>query len=376
MDGRVARHDDPVWSTWRPPAGYQCRCRVISLSEAQAQRFIDADRQRMEKEPDLAQARATAQPDPGWDYDPSADPTEGLRRAWERVVGSAHPALAEAARQSIMDVPAEPQKWIMLEGDQATLGEIERLGDERLQELLAFRVPDDDSVAVAGFRGRVLSELIDNTFYGGDAALPFAKNHLFKYLRTVRNVGGERLATTNKTGKARKLTDRVGDKLPTSWINQVNAAGTPYKVTVSEKGRGWHNAAHWDSRTGEIQRRIQTDSGSTLEHEWTHAVQAAIPELDALFQEAHRKRTAGEPLQWLGGSYARDEQTRRDKYVTPYQGKEYGARGALEVMTMAMQAVLGEDQRSNDLLERMIRDDKDMLRLALGVLFHYRPKKR
>jgi hypothetical protein len=274
-----------------------------------------------------------------------------------------------------MDVPAEPQKWIMLEGDQATLGEIERLGDERLQELLAFRVPDDDSVAVTEFRGRVLSELIDNTFNGGDVALPFAKDQLFKYLRTVRNVGGERLATTNKTGKARKLTDRVGDKLPTSWINQVNATGTPYKVTVSEKGRGWHNAAHWDSRTGEIQRRIQTDSGSTLEHEWTHAVQAAIPELDSLFQEAHRKRTAGEPLQWLGGNYGRDEQTRRDKYVTPYQGKEYGARGALEVMTMAMQAVLGEDRRSNDLLERMISDDKYMLRLALGVLFHYSPKR-
>ncbi len=80
MDGYVARHDDPIWSTWRPPCGYRCRCRLISLSERQAGRFIDADRQRM-TDADAAIARAQAQPDPGWDYDIGATPTEGLRRA-------------------------------------------------------------------------------------------------------------------------------------------------------------------------------------------------------------------------------------------------------------------------------------------------------
>lgn len=81
MDGFMARHDDPVWARWTPPSGYQCRCRRIALTEAQAPRFIAADRQRLEKEPQLAEARALAEPDKGWDYSPCAEPTAGLQRA-------------------------------------------------------------------------------------------------------------------------------------------------------------------------------------------------------------------------------------------------------------------------------------------------------
>jgi len=61
-----------------------CRCRRISLSEAQASRFQAADAKRMADNPDLARERASAQPDQGWDYDPCAEPTEGLRRAIEQ----------------------------------------------------------------------------------------------------------------------------------------------------------------------------------------------------------------------------------------------------------------------------------------------------
>ena len=40
--------------------------------------------------------------------------------------------------------------------------------------------------------------------------------------------------------------------------------------------------------------------------------------------------------------------TRKDKYVNPYQGKEYGSRGALEVLTMAFEAVLGGGTAKRD----------------------------
>jgi hypothetical protein len=79
MDGMVARHDDPIWSAWTPPVGYQCRCRRIALTEKQAQRFITADQRRLQDP--VADA---AQPDPGWDYNTCAEPTERLRRAIER----------------------------------------------------------------------------------------------------------------------------------------------------------------------------------------------------------------------------------------------------------------------------------------------------
>lgn len=36
MDGFVAHIDDPVWKVWSPPAGHNCRCTRISLTERQA----------------------------------------------------------------------------------------------------------------------------------------------------------------------------------------------------------------------------------------------------------------------------------------------------------------------------------------------------
>lgn len=58
MDGYIAPIDDPIWQRWSPPAGHQCRCTRITLTEKQA----------------LArgygrQSRPDAQPDAGWGYE-------------------------------------------------------------------------------------------------------------------------------------------------------------------------------------------------------------------------------------------------------------------------------------------------------------------
>jgi hypothetical protein len=34
----VFRHDDPIWGSFFPPLGYNCRCRVVPVSEARLQR--------------------------------------------------------------------------------------------------------------------------------------------------------------------------------------------------------------------------------------------------------------------------------------------------------------------------------------------------
>jgi len=39
MHGFIAPEDDPIWRTWTPPAGFNCRCTVIGLSEAQPGRM-------------------------------------------------------------------------------------------------------------------------------------------------------------------------------------------------------------------------------------------------------------------------------------------------------------------------------------------------
>jgi len=37
MNGRVFRHDDPIWNTHYPPCAFNCRCRVRALTERQVQ---------------------------------------------------------------------------------------------------------------------------------------------------------------------------------------------------------------------------------------------------------------------------------------------------------------------------------------------------
>ncbi|NMX60206.1 phage minor head protein [Pseudomonas sp. WS 5079] len=38
LNGQVFRHDDPIWSSIFPPNGFNCRCRVVALTEAAVKR--------------------------------------------------------------------------------------------------------------------------------------------------------------------------------------------------------------------------------------------------------------------------------------------------------------------------------------------------
>lgn len=38
LNGQVFRHDDPIWASIFPPNGFNCRCRVVALSEAAVKR--------------------------------------------------------------------------------------------------------------------------------------------------------------------------------------------------------------------------------------------------------------------------------------------------------------------------------------------------
>lgn len=60
MDGHIAPIDDPIWQEWTPPAGHNCRCTRISLTQRQAE------------ERGYSGGPAPAvQPDDGWAGDPS-----------------------------------------------------------------------------------------------------------------------------------------------------------------------------------------------------------------------------------------------------------------------------------------------------------------
>ncbi len=81
LHGKVFPANDPFWDHWYPPNGFNCRCRVISLSPEEVKR----DKIKIEKGSDwhnrpikLPDGTVTQLiPDPGWDGNPGK---EGLAR--------------------------------------------------------------------------------------------------------------------------------------------------------------------------------------------------------------------------------------------------------------------------------------------------------
>lgn len=70
MDNFIASADDAIWKRWRPPAGFRCRCSLISLTEAQARaRGYNGS------------PPPAVDPDDGWDYDRAEGIAEGVKRS-------------------------------------------------------------------------------------------------------------------------------------------------------------------------------------------------------------------------------------------------------------------------------------------------------
>lgn len=87
IDGKVYPADDPIWDTWYPPNGFQCRCSVSTLSKRDAERLGLT----VETEPPGGDADPLL-PDKGFDHNPAKvafDPDfEGvpaaLKKAYDR----------------------------------------------------------------------------------------------------------------------------------------------------------------------------------------------------------------------------------------------------------------------------------------------------
>lgn len=62
MDGRVFAIDDPIWRTWYPPNGYNCRCSVEALTDEQA---------RASGKIQTGETVRGIYPDPGFEHNPA-----------------------------------------------------------------------------------------------------------------------------------------------------------------------------------------------------------------------------------------------------------------------------------------------------------------
>lgn len=94
LDNFIAPAGDPIWRKITPPNGFNCRCAIISLTEAQA-------RKRGWK--GFAEYRADSEPDKGWDYNPADSQDDRLDKIMADRLAKANPTVAQAAQNSSVD---------------------------------------------------------------------------------------------------------------------------------------------------------------------------------------------------------------------------------------------------------------------------------
>lgn len=228
----------------------------------------------------------------------------------------------------------------------------------------------DEMVA---FGGRKLNELLEQA---GKSTLPVPESLpslINADLARVREIGVS--ARVASSGRAAAILDEATKAFPADWIRKTDRLG-PLTATYKE-GRAYYFG--YPDGTGKIMLR----NYSSAVHEFTHRMQQAMPQLDDFFQDLHHRRTAGNPRKKLrhlipGVKYASHEVAQEDQYVSPYQGRIYsgsgftylGKHGALEVMTMAIEDLLG---RNPVRLQRMLEGDREMANLVIGLLYNYVP---
>lgn len=137
---------------------------------------------------------------------------------------------------------------------------------------------------------------------------------------------------------------------PSSWLDKSRNSA------IMLKPHWTTSRAYYSPYDGEIRF---SDRQSTNVHELAHRFEATVPGILQSERDFYAKRTKGESLVWLGPGYDRSEVTRRDKFLSPYMGKDYGG-SAFELFSMGSQYAFTDYNR--------LAQDKDMLDWVLGLL--------
>ncbi len=348
--GTVLRWDHPFWQTHFPPCGWHCRCTVQTLSDADLERFGFTpspgppegwNRTR----PWINRRTGEVQDvpmgiDPGFAHNPGAvDPVADASAILKDRLADTPPALARAATTDVTE-------WIV------------RGRETRKQLVDATGLAPDQ----AGFADR-LRRLVARGLTASRGAGTVAAS-----VTPLRTGGQDRGAADAVHAAAQRF--------PASWVARANTVplGGSYApaATRGPVPIGRDRLTKADNRAWAITSR----DPSNATHEYAHHLQAVMPGIDRLFQDLHIRRTTRpggdrEPLILLDPYRATG---RRDQYVDEYFGREYAGGNAAEVMTRAFQILFHRlpGRRGAD-LDKLVRDDPEMLDLVLGLLFHYDP---
>lgn len=170
---------------------------------------------------------------------------------------------------------------------------------------------------------------------------------LTEMLRKIRPIGGVdakelKAHLSNSRSPIRGSIEYAYSHYPTDWVRASMKRGN---LKPKKTDRGYYS--DWDGVIA-ISGDWDDTQRETAFHELGHRFEKAIPQIMGEEKEFYEKRTVGEPLEWLGGSYSRSEKTRKDDFLDWYMGKDYGGDG-YELVSMGFQyAYVTPDRLSRD----------------------------
>lgn len=378
MHGRVMRADDGAWDSIFPPCGFNCRCRVSPMTAGAVERgSYTVESSEGHIETDVVSvgrgesATVTRLKLPSMDIPFKTD--AGFNAA--PSTGATTKLIEKTAPSIVKKLPEHP----IFDPSKTTVNDFVVLGKQRLDDVFSIPATVDKSIK------QILDEAKSSIEYVPHHAK--MQQWLTRELERTRQAGSV-VAEIKGSAQAKQLMSEATKSFPADWVKAANLLGDlnvrfslqrglAYTSPVNQRvnllgigvvrmkaGEGWMSVGRLDVAI----------------HEFTHRIQSARPDIDALFQQEHRLRTAKEQLQSLrsltgNARYTLDEVARPDGYYTPYMGKEYSqykGREALEVMTMAIQPLLSIDGMDAKMLFQLYKNDPRMLELTLGILFHAR----
>ena len=228
------------------------------------------------------------------------------------------------------------------------------------------------------------AKLKNEMSFNGKKSADYLKTTLSK-IRQMGHVDSNN-AVKKSSSKMRSILVNAVDYYPEPWIELI--LSEPLSVKKINRGyfskwenliaiSGWDEADCFETAIHELghcfEHKVSINdkytsfqkSGISI-RQWQKYYKDYYPEgqtfiLDAE-REFYKKRTEGEDLKWLGSGYAKTEKTRKDNFISPYMGKDYGGSD-FELVSMGFQYAYTDPLK--------LAEDPDMESWIYGILALY-----
>lgn len=320
-DGTVLPASSPWWATHYPPLHHRCRSSVRTLTEAQAAELG------VTKDPtDLGADRGFgALPDvEPWQPDP-ADFSPDLFDVFKAV-----------AKPPIDDGKTMRAKLAQLDKDTA-----DKLAKAKAAEKLARDAVFDHSDARPpggggewAKRRKELSDLWDKALADVEAAQAAQADRLKDAFELMAAPEPGAYSVSTRSTLPASVKDKWRDGV--EWVNRIVGkladapdAGhaVPFYGTTAARSFCYARDLPPSTKVKTGVSMHRDAPTKTVVHELGHWLEGESPALHAAALKFYDRRTAGESLTRMGAGYRATELTRRDKFLSPYMGKEYAYRG-------------------------------------------------